>query len=621
MGRALGQQDPSIPSVSDALRSFHVMAVEYHASVPAEGSGAMADPLPMAAVVHHRESLMGCHSFERFLSPRWETLLVFEDTFAHTWRLENAIRSTPTRGAHLLKLNVSAGEWLARAIALRRMDELNRRPPLLLSSQCDMQPLPPWHVLHTPYAVLVERLTVAFLAEARARAIGTTAAVPLSDTDLRLADRSAIAHSRRCAAVFKRNDRSLFVMNTPIFETIPHAATLEGARFHSVDVGQWQRHSVGGARPRGPMTGTTGAWLSDVSTWVEDHAVLYNTTLLSDVVDVWQRAGATLSAGVKLIPSHMCTAGLSAVRHNDIHLFYDRAWPSLTADGGVGGGSIPLTNMSHYAAADVDRLRWYNLRLLSDFASPLGCFREFMAIRKHTGHRVQIACLIPQRHLHPSHLPSARFPDEARKLLSMLLKLLGFGPVASTATADFFWRLPLWHAYNAAWSQPRGVELQNQKRIGRLVALQDLSTDDPALELRVTELQQAQGSRFCRAPLIRGGPRKLLQWSSTPVPADSRQDTPPTDTHTIPFPPPQEVLRLNTSTWPRGMTYPAIGWAVKELTVKQATQLSETICKSLVWLRSTSARSDRWYQLPHYGPRLKVASLWHRVFSSLEQLC
>lgn len=69
------------------------------------------------------------------------------------------------------------------------------------------------------------------------------------------------------------------------------------------------------------------------------------------------------------------------------------------------------------------------------------------------------------------------------------------------------------------------------------------------------------------------------------------------------------------------MTYPAIGWAVKELTVKQATQLSETICKSLVWLRSTNARSDRWYQLPHDGPRLKVASLWHRVFSSLEQLC
>lgn len=91
MGRALGQQDPSIPSVSDALRSFHVMAVEYHASVPAEGSGAMADPLPMAAVVHHRESLMGCHSFEQFLSPRWETLLVFEDTFAHTWRLDRFV--------------------------------------------------------------------------------------------------------------------------------------------------------------------------------------------------------------------------------------------------------------------------------------------------------------------------------------------------------------------------------------------------------------------------------------------------------------------------------------------------------------------------------------------------
>jgi len=74
-----------------ALRSFHVMAVEYHASVPAEGSGAMADPLPMAAVVHHRESLMGCHSFEQFLSPRWETLLVFEDTFAHTWRLDRFV--------------------------------------------------------------------------------------------------------------------------------------------------------------------------------------------------------------------------------------------------------------------------------------------------------------------------------------------------------------------------------------------------------------------------------------------------------------------------------------------------------------------------------------------------
>ena len=224
-------------SISPALRRLHVKGIEYHTSSSDEP--AQAEPLPIAAVVHHREQVMGCHSFERFLSPRWETVFVVEDVIADIWQLSNVIRATPSRGAHLLTLGVSTGEWLARAIALRHLDELKRRPPLLLSSQCDMQPLPPWHALHIPYAAFVERFTAAFLAESHARARGTTITtiamqppvstkvhVPLHATAAGVSSTGA-----NCAAVFKAAGRPLFVMNTPIFETLPHAASLEDAKF------------------------------------------------------------------------------------------------------------------------------------------------------------------------------------------------------------------------------------------------------------------------------------------------------------------------------------------------------------------------------------------------------
>ena len=324
------------------------------------------------------------------------------------------------------------------------------------------------------------------------------------------------------------------------------------------------------------------------------------------MVDIWQRAGATLAAGVKLIPSHLCAAHLSAARHNELLLFYDRAWPDLKARGGPGGANTALTNMSLYTGLDADKLRWYNMRLLVQIASPLGCFREFMGVRKHTGHAVRIACLIPQRHYHPSHLPSTPLPAQARELAVLMLELLGLKQVASTASASFFWRMPLWHAYNVGWSisPPGGAPSR------RVMAVQNrlYSDQNPPRELHVTERQQTYRGCFCNRKGDTGGPCNLL----------ARR-------HAESFPPPVHMLLLPTTTSLDQFQYPLREALVTELKPSDAIMLSDNICSLLAKLRvhnlHTSGTSLSWYQLPHGGPLINATGFWHDAFSSLEPFC
>ena len=55
--------------------------------------------LPVTMLVHHREFFAGCHSFERFFSPKWSTIIVVETDMAIEYQLRElaaAIKSSPS---------------------------------------------------------------------------------------------------------------------------------------------------------------------------------------------------------------------------------------------------------------------------------------------------------------------------------------------------------------------------------------------------------------------------------------------------------------------------------------------------------------------------------------------
>lgn len=552
--------------VSPALREMHVTAHEFHATAVAGGS-----VLPLAVVVQSREQVIGCHSFERFVSPSWETLYVFQEQYAAAWKIGDVMRSRPTRGAHLLTLSVPTGEWIARAVALRALRERGREPPLLLSLMCDMQALPVWHTLHVPFHAMVERWTRDFELETQRRRVGRTGvAKALSRKDYTLSN----SNIRACQGVFDASgahgmQRELLAMNTPILETLPNAQSLESARFHSIDIGDWVRWTHHGKDMRGPMKDEpfSKPWLSDVSVWTEDHAIMYNTTLLGRFVDRWRLAVGTTSAGVKLIPQLCCAERLATVRHNDLPLFFDRAWPTLHAVGGPGGKRTQLFDASKYAGVDMGFLRAYNFQLLSEVASPFGCMREALAMLKHTGHAVDIACLIPMRHWHDSHLPRDLTPAAMSTVALQLLKVLGYSLLAEDADAMWLWS-PFWHGYRVQWADAHS--LKTDKACGEVAMAAPAPLPGKA-GLCAKDEQKASNSRLAALAAARleggaaathGGDASWLQ------PEES------------------ELVRLDKNTSLVDLNYPAFGWSNRELPGGTARVMGALICDALQSLRA-----------------------------------
>lgn len=636
--------------VPAALDGLNVTGYEYHRHTAPAGTSSrpVPPPLPLALVVAHREQVLGCHSFERFLSARWETVFVLEEAFSRAWHLADRVRSAPaTLGAHLLELGVDTGEWLARTAALRLLRSLGREPPLLLSTMCDIHPLPAWHALHLPFEALVERWVAAFVAESAARLGGSSLATALDESDWK----GATSNLHTCRAAFAKARRPLLAMNTPLLETLPRAESLVGAGFHSKDIGSWVRRTANGSLPFGPRHGgapgaaasaaaaaaTPGAvpWLSDVSLWFEDHAVLYNTSLLGAALEGWRLALATTAAGVKMVPWHACRHGLSLARQNALPQFYDRAWPTLHAAGGPGGERTPLLNRSLYAGVSMRLIRALNFRLLADVGSPLGCARDLLGIRAGTGHTIEIACLIPKRNLHPSHMPSAATDAEAQALALQVLRLMGYVQLASTAHALWLWRLPLPHGYRVSW-----------------VAEHDARADPGAVLATVAAAPPAWPHHFALMGTRKSelGANALLahpqQLASSPPPRGAsgfaEGGRSPEHNRRLRWETPGagEILRIERNASLRGVAYPAHGeadgpeWGHAKMKPPTGAKVSVALCSALRKLRAreasgamatssptgAAAQSQPRFVLPHDGPRV-TAKHWLRALSPLEPFC
>ena len=409
--------------------------------------------LPLVMLVHHREIFVGCHSFERFFNPKWETIVVVEEDMENQYQLKQlaGVASSPAIHLALLNNNDMTGEWLGRQVALHIMNfehEHAKKPlaSLILSTQCDIHPLPTFHALHKPYEVTVQRMVHLFLEEDR---LNQESKQRTNINEYKHAWKAGPLNRTLCQRVHKNKDRPLLALNTVMVETLPSTETLEGSIFHSKEAGLRNAWSETYHKniPNGP-------WMSDISTWVEDHFTLYNVTLLSKIVDDFARVQATLSAGVKALPHLMCKNGWKAARLNDEPMFYDLAKPQHESIGGTPETSHSLFDASKYGAVSFEWLLRRSVLSLVKINSPLNCLREYMGLRTHANIDVKIACVIGPHHFQPDHLPKGIWSNTIERnkdLITAIMQLHGYEPLRTDGDDAFtFVRAPIWHSVDHA---------------------------------------------------------------------------------------------------------------------------------------------------------------------------
>jgi len=402
--------------------------------------------LPMAMVVHHREFFAGCHSFERFLSSKWTTIFVLETDIAEEFKLRDLAMAADSPSIHLVLVDPTrtmSGEWLGRKVALEilMMNHGDARPPLLLSTHCDIHPLPEWHLKHRSYEDVVTRMVREFLEEDRMNDNDDTnvndyrhvyEAAPLDD---------------KCKSIFDNKARPTLVMNTAMLETLPNTDTLEGSLFHSTEAGLSQPWKVQYSKPN--HISADKPWLSDISTWVEDHFALYNVTLLERIIDTIAKVHPTISDGDRVIPIELCRRGWKAIRLNDEPVFYDLQKRQFVSNGVR--GEFPLYNATNYNGINMDWLLSTSIVNTAKVNSPLATLREYMRLRV-ANYDVDSWVGVAGIHLQPNHIPNRLWETPIKEnlpIVSALMNQLGYvqylGDDVESREYISFIRVPAFH--------------------------------------------------------------------------------------------------------------------------------------------------------------------------------
>eukprot|EP00440_Ansanella_granifera_P055541 gb/GFBE01060206.1/.p1 GENE.gb/GFBE01060206.1/~~gb/GFBE01060206.1/.p1 ORF type:complete len:698 (+),score=177.94 gb/GFBE01060206.1/:1-2094(+) len=414
----------------------------------------------LVVIVTHRELVIGCHRFEQFLSPDFHTWFVFEKNFAKHWGLDKKVQDLNSYGhPHLLTTDVVTGEVHARAAVLSILQHEAAKgtgpkelPEFMYSTMCDIQELPQWHPYHTPFPTMVWEMVRALSNEKEARAArrGTIAQdVPEYRDDKFVSVNESCMHADPATRV----NYPVLTMNNLIIETLPFEHNVSHAQMHGRDVGGFT--GQGGlevAKPwKAPREGEKPKiWLSDVTTFVEDHSILYDValylTLMGDasIQDQLLRTGDMLYHNEVYLGELACRYDLVSLRHNDIFTYYDRAHPQDMADGKRQVFDIPA-----YSDVDLDFVRQYNLEVLAERDSPIARLTQYMsaAANMKSTNNIDWGNSFAVQHLDRWWLPSMlQQPPQGREgslsqlksKLSPLFKIAGWEPAGPS---DSHWLL------------------------------------------------------------------------------------------------------------------------------------------------------------------------------------
>eukprot|EP00977_Amphora_coffeiformis_P018888 scaffold6781_cov204-Amphora_coffeaeformis.AAC.3 len=345
-------------------------------------------------VVSHRELLIGCNSFEEFLSPHFHTLLVFPRHVAELLQLPDLIRrasAQQTAGVHLFltEADVWAGSHMARRIAERfarhELDTKVGGPKIryLSAINCDVHPLPPTHERYQPLEQIV--LTMARDLQLANEYQGP--GQPIHSSLVGNYNTQGYAIDGQGDALENGKDyinhqiintphaqRRILAMNTVLFEDVPDNTSLE--KFHGIDnvdwwaKGGWDRRQEAMAtlqQRRRSIGGTTQnretpdekvenlPWLQDESNFFEDHMILFDLDFLREFSDVYFAVAPEAFVDENSFLGPMAAQhGFTLVRHNDLVLRIQ-----------FGHDTVPFP-----PSVDVDEIRRLNWQILGHFRSP-----------------------------------------------------------------------------------------------------------------------------------------------------------------------------------------------------------------------------------------------------------
>ena len=356
-------------------------------------------------VVSHRELLIGCNSFEEFLSPHFHTLLVFPRHMAELLQLPALVRQASaqqTAGLHLFLIedhhhtNESpsssstkwAGSHMARRIAERfarhELDTKLGGPKIryLSAINCDVHPLPRTHERYQELDDIVLTMARDLLRSNEHQGPGK----PIHSSLVGNYNAQGYAvngegdfvddsHNQSTTMTKPHAQRRILAMNTILFEDVPDNTSLE--KFHGVDNVDWW--AKGGWNQRGQAmtalqqklhnsgmattfddttredTESRLPWLQDESNFFEDHMILFDLNYLREFSDVYFAVAPEAFVDENNFLGPMAAQhGFTLVRHNDLVLRIE-----------FGHDMVPFP-----PSVDVDAIRRLNWQMLGHFRSP-----------------------------------------------------------------------------------------------------------------------------------------------------------------------------------------------------------------------------------------------------------
>jgi hypothetical protein len=402
------------------LTAHGVISVSSYVAPRETGAASLPDP-ELALAVSGRESILGCHSFDRFHDARWETFFLFEREYARAWRLRvlaaSAASRSQTRRATVVEFGGLPAQPNSTIVVLALLDERRIKIASLIVCGCDVHPLPPWHAGHQGFDVMVERLFGSFLADSSSRRdelAGGSLAEQHSPADMLRWNRQVKASSRCRQRFESQRTLPLLCACAVLVQTLPATDSLAGAQLlgaDAPDIGDWMLNG-GERRDRLPAAqGADDRWLTDSAMWLPDRLCAYNATLLAPQLERLGRVAGTLVDAPRTWSAVVCEARLAAVRDNEVVAFVDSAHEGLVSQD-QSGRARRLFDPAVYAGVSRGWLRPYALGALAEQASPDVCLGQ-LAILARAGLTIDLYCEAAEAVLRPEHLPASELDSRA----------------------------------------------------------------------------------------------------------------------------------------------------------------------------------------------------------------
>lgn len=299
----------------------------------------LTEDLFTVLVVCSRETIIGCHSFEEFLSPNFVTFFVFDrwtaDPFYNLSAFVQAQDDSTTMGAHLYVTDEYYGELLARKIAYDFVLQNNWQAKVktLTSINCDMHPIPTAHKFYKNTTTIIRSLYDTLVLE----------------TSLRQVSKTLVENT------VKRISWPVFAIGPVILETIPYMDSVCKGIVHGNDISGYET-TRNCTRPT--SLPSTSPWIFDALTWPEGHFLTFNFSLLMKFNSSYFSMTSFL-AEERIIPDWMTRNGITLLRYQDVFVHFHLA-PVASDLSKPYYAKIPMNDMllRNYEMCAVGRTPW-----------------------------------------------------------------------------------------------------------------------------------------------------------------------------------------------------------------------------------------------------------------------